>query len=512
MREVGTYTFASRARSEAAATEVFNQVGSVIEGWIEGKGTETPEEEGRSKLKISRGGRVATLTRQRTEASSGRLDGWSLDEPVRRGRFRTSVRVARRGRDVVFHCVMELDVPLASAPKRQPVMCPGFVRQVLEVDAGWTAGGLPVPSGETRLRGRQGGERLAKMIFDEERAHPLVVVSEQEGFALHPDLVKHASYDLLGLAVVISIDDEASWAVTRKAGREWSCFNGAVRIYWPITEPDPDPSAHWLWTAYRLLRDAKTVHKAETAIRRRLRGLLFEASAFSGSEPAVFSELRAEAERERIASIAERSAEDSEWKELADEYSRDNAALRGEYDRLKEELKAAESKLWRLSAALEGVDVTDGGASTGGSTPPQTVAEAVQDARERCIGEIVFGDDVDATVKGLADGARPPDKLLAWLETLARCARHRRANETPGGIVKWLNANGVRCSGEGKTVRNSKAEMAKRTWDDGAGNRVAFETHLKVKEGTSPDECVRVYFEWDDERKMMIVGSVGRHP
>jgi hypothetical protein len=47
-------------------------------------------------------------------------------------------------------------------------------------------------------------------------------------------------------------------------------------------------------------------------------------------------------------------------------------------------------------------------------------------------------------------------------------------------------------------------------WSDGQGKR-EFRLHLKPTDGTSPDRCVRFYFEFDEERQITIVGWVGRH-
>jgi hypothetical protein len=67
-------------------------------------------------------------------------------------------------------------------------------------------------------------------------------------------------------------------------------------------------------------------------------------------------------------------------------------------------------------------------------------------------------------------------------------------------------------SGESETVLNSPAEQKARTWDDGAGAKRGFNFHLKPSEATSPDRCVRVYFEYDEKRSKTIVGWIGKHP
>jgi hypothetical protein len=50
---------------------------------------------------------------------------------------------------------------------------------------------------------------------------------------MHPELDDSMAYDLAGLAIVASMNEQTSWSLTNRFGREWSCFNGAIRIYWP---------------------------------------------------------------------------------------------------------------------------------------------------------------------------------------------------------------------------------------------------------------------------------------
>jgi len=78
-------------------------------------------------------------------------------------------------------------------------------------------------------------------------------------------------------------------------------------------------------------------------------------------------------------------------------------------------------------------------------------------------------------------------------------------------MVDWLKENGCLASGESETIRNNRTEMGKRTWDDGRAPR-EFNTHMKPSEATSPDRCVRIYFDWDTATEQIVVGWIGRHP
>lgn len=143
--------------------------------------------------------------------------------------------------------------------------------------------------------------------------------------------------------------------------------------------------------------------------------------------------------------------------------------------------------------------------------PPSTVEEAIRFAREKYASDLVFGDDVNRGVSGLAPTAGPPEKVLIYLGHLAAMASLRRAKGLGAAPVKWLQDRGADCTGESLTIRNSVSEQRKRTWHDGTGKRV-FETHMKPTDGTHPDRCVRIYFDYDDQIGRAVVGWVGRHP
>ena len=145
---------------------------------------------------------------------------------------------------------------------------------------------------------------------------------------------------------------------------------------------------------------------------------------------------------------------------------------------------------------------------------PQTVQKAVQRARERHgapNGALLFGDDVDKGVAGLASDAGPPEKILEHLEVLARLAAARRVGPLGTTPIKWLEAYNVVASPESESTLTSSRAMARRTWHDGRRRR-AFVLHTKPSDHTGPDRCVRIYFDWDAERNVIVIGWVGRHP
>ena len=78
-------------------------------------------------------------------------------------------------------------------------------------------------------------------------------------------------------------------------------------------------------------------------------------------------------------------------------------------------------------------------------------------------------------------------------------------------MIKWLEAHNISASGESESTRTNGRELQRRAWHDGQRRRV-FLQHTKPSDGARPDRCVRIYFDWDPERSVVVIGWVGRHP
>ena len=131
---------------------------------------------------------------------------------------------------------------------------------------------------------------------------------------------------------------------------------------------------------------------------------------------------------------------------------------------------------------------------------------------DRFDSTLLFGAAVNEGIRTLAPDAGPPDKLLSYLKTLADLTEARQKGTLGTTAIKWLSSRGIIASGESETILNSTSEQKARTWDDGAGAKRPFNSHLKPSEATSPDRCVRVYFDYDEKRSKTIVAWVGKHP
>ncbi|MDP9474398.1 MAG: hypothetical protein M3R38_01645 [Actinomycetota bacterium] len=227
MRQLASYSFEAEPGSGRSAARP-ERVDRCVDDWLASKGTPTEDGTGLA----YNDGRLASLDRITVQSSGGRIDQTTLTEPTEGGLFRTTVAVAKTGDSVA------VSVGLAAAseslsPLALDVHRPRVVRALLAPPSPWRYGATRVTSSSVDFDGNAGGDRFVSLVWDEERSLSVIAVSDEQEAVLRPGIVEALARDLAGLAVVARLDSAASWRVSKTKGREWSCYNGAIRLYWP---------------------------------------------------------------------------------------------------------------------------------------------------------------------------------------------------------------------------------------------------------------------------------------
>ncbi len=518
MRTVASYAFSYGAPAQDSQA-AFEQSAQTIENWLAGKGKATPT--GDVEKIAYADGRNATLRRQKVAAEGCELRTYDLEEEISAGTFRTDIAVAWQGDALEVHCDLSVGGDTEVSPVRFDARCPQVLRDLLDMYV-WQFGSSSLRTTPLYCEGQSGGNDLIELIWSKTRSVPVVVISDQDGLVLHPGVAERMARDLAGLALVVRIDYQAAWSITGQKGRDWSCYNGAIRLYWPVwSTPEETARRHPLWTATRLLSRVDDTRAAAERICNQVRRLILGQSAFSRRDTPVASRIRAairqqeDAEREVVRA---RAREADDWEGLAETYLSESDSLRSERDALQQDVRDLEETISDLKAQLRNAqqalryssDPED--VAPDEEAPPATLWDAVESAGQRNEDVLVFGSDVLDGVSRLSDEAGPPDKVLYYLDQLAEMTRRRNDGDLGTSANGWLAARNVTASGESETIRNSPSEMRRRTWDDGMGNRRAFEQHLKPNDAAPPDLCVRIYHDYDAIQRRTIVGWVGRHP
>lgn len=508
MKKVAAYALFAMFSEASLAARRWDEVDALVDEWLASKG----EVEGVSEPRVFAfsDGRRGSFVQTTFEVGGRRVLDRTLVEPSNDAQVQTRVSVGINGAALAVYIeIQAAGGTYQVGPMRVDIRPPTIIRMLVGAYGDWQVGETPVSDRVFQFSGAQGGNELDQVIWDPTRNLPLVAVSSHDGEYLADDFPQKLAGDLAGVAIVATLDADAARTVTAKRGKEWSCFNGAVRLFWP------NPSSgsayrHPLWLRSVLLGQA-TAQDASARFRRQMRRQLLGLSAFAVAEPSDMIETRAmhlaDMQREERRALVDAS----DWEGLANKYAEANDKLEADVKALNERVRALTDEVANLQYALQWQQSEPAELPPEPEVPPSTVEEAIRFAREKYASDLVFGDDVNRGVSGLAPTAGPPEKVLIYLGHLAAMASLRRAKGLGAAPVKWLQDRGADCTGESLTIRNSVSEQRKRTWHDGTGKRV-FETHMKPTDGTHPDRCVRIYFDYDDQIGRAVVGWVGRHP
>ena len=507
MRTVTQYAFDASCSSNQMADDLYSQCNRAVDVWLHAKGNY----DSGSGVVTMDDGRRADCTLVALDTAEGKTSTWRLNEPTTGGIFETRIQIGIHSKTVVVACRLSIgNSGNILAPHSFSARCPKVIRNLLLLNPHWKVGGTLITPKPIRYVTADEGRVLVDLLLSRDRALPIIVVARSDGLLLHPDIIDKLSADIAGLGIVADVDLEASRNITRDLGKELSCFDGGIRIYWPHLNLRSTPWEHPLWTSRRLLNGVTGTALAAQRIRNTIRKRIFAVSTYAIRLPDIFDRVEALYSRTQIEVKVQKALKAASLEEVAEAYAQDNDNLRRLLADERSANQLLRQELYKLQYARAWAD-RDDEVTPETEAPPSSVKEAVERSRRIHAAEITFGDNVSDGLDSLSPEAGPPEKIFEYLDYLAEMAKALRAGPLGVSQIGWLNQWGVKASNESETVVNSKDETRRRTWHDGRGLRV-FEMHLKPNDATSPDLCARIYFEWDAVTEKIIVGWVGRHP
>jgi hypothetical protein len=319
---------------------------------------------------------------------------------------------------------------------------------------------------------------------------------------------------LAGIAETYYLADKwAGFALTDVVGKLYSCFNGAVRLYWPDFAPAESPFS----PVY--------VPEKLNQIGARLTDILFRQlatiSAFRYVTGPVTRDAREHLQEERNRETAElkaAAAERGDLNELLDLAVKENDELRSRNDQLREQSEGLRAGLQlaqenfrairQSQAEAEAASVET--ASDEPGADPQSVEEAVLAAKQEYEDTMVVQDSaLDSAKESPFMQYKKVSQALLAMHEVCLSWRQSRKTKTPMGTFEQAFATKgfVYKSRESATSRGKWSEEYEMTYK---GQRVSIESHLALGKG-GPDTCLRIYFYADTQDEKFIVAHVGRH-
>jgi len=363
MQILSAYLLETASLSAEEAVVSSAQIGAALNEWLKEKGALDAMAGAGTFTSKTKGSPVGNFQRRSASSKIGSFDEIVLQEPTSSGqRFVTTIAILYHTDRVIVHATLSVqNLNVVVAPVFTDPRCPSVVKRLLDLRSDWHLGGseLPHPVAE-QISDSEGGEKLASAIQDPARTLPIVVVSEIENEPVWDNLEQSLAADLAGLARVVRIDDNASWALSDKLGKLYSCYRGAVRLYWPSgKELNAHVPRSSVWTASQMLSqdsDGKGMLRFRALLRRTVMGV----ASLTVEPPAAIREIQNQAARARLHALEQRASSNSEEIELARLFIQENEELKASLDEANREIARQASKAEAAEYALSRVKESDG--------------------------------------------------------------------------------------------------------------------------------------------------------
>jgi hypothetical protein len=393
---------------------------------------------------------------------------------------------------------------------------PRLVPELLSAYAA-RAGTLPVSARAVRYEAT-GVERLVRDLTDPAREIPIVVVSARPDGTSAIDVPKTAGY-LAGIARVVRlVDFDAAMALTREVGKTLSCFEGAVRIYWPGFSPDDDRYEHPLWIA-AAIADGGMAGAMPRMLLRRIGAV---AARRVEPDPAVLALART-VERARAQTVARQRRETATgdleqleqeellrlaWAEI-DQLNDRIAALERENQDLQELVaRGFSSRAAFRDAREEGDPEEEGKAERDRIGELQTLADAV-----RLAGATLAGPHLELTESALKSAEKapfrgPPQPAFAALSAIAAVADRYHSGRLDRPFAEEFKDLG-------QDFRANVSPTALGHYPNhytfvSSKGKVEVGPHLALGRGNRRTS-LRIYWHVDNAERRFVVCHVGEH-
>lgn len=411
---------------------------------------------------------------------------------------------------------------------------PAVIRTIA-ADSGLEDSGYPLRCGVQDLRGGKGGEALVDMLLSPGRAQPVLVVGADVD-----ESATRLAERIVGLGHVVRIDRAALDRMIARVGKERSTLGRAVRLYRPGFTASGDPLEHPVWRLSgnqipKWLADAIFEDVAAASV---AQDLDERVPSFQDVREILAERRRDEAARQ-VDALRERFESGLSIKDVQiQEIAADRAALRGKLaeamelvdalkarnDALEADLKTARRDVKAIKDELrqaqyqitaqwspEGtVDSPDGDAVEG--YYPDTWDDLEEWVESFGMGRILLMPGVQK--RAMESGFRNIPLAYMALEYLARYYVPMRLRRPDDPKPKEesdaaLNRLGLDLSRVGVALDDHRyAEDYTRVYK---GRRYTFDMHLKSGVGFDPATLFRLYFCYDKEQEVVLVGSMPGH-
>ncbi len=206
-----------------------------------------------------------------------------------------------------------------------------------------------IPTG-VRTVGSKQLEDFSNFIRDPNRKLPIILVTaslQSERPLITPTRLGSL---LVAMAYVYQFDDKFTGRdFSSHVRNEWSVWDGAVRIYWPINAENNAPYRHRRWMPWHI-EDLRRIGEPESAI---FRYTCRNACMIPTDMLITTDDVARARSRLRLHDLTARVAKTDELAELVTQYTKDQEDTEGRLDRAKSDFAQAKMEIVVLQGKLE---------------------------------------------------------------------------------------------------------------------------------------------------------------
>ncbi len=392
---------------------------------------------------------------------------------------------------------------------------PGVVRQVIS-SPGLHSGSFKITDKAHTIRSEKGAALLTEALVSGARKLPIIVLSVPSSTA-DPELpllnTKLLAEACAGLAIVIILPANFTWALTERFGKRLSVYEGAVRIYLPGFTEDANPFGGHELILPNQISNPDAASKALT----RLRWIAANASVrrlVLGKDIVPFASLRLRTLEKKQLELRESGATEREQLDATrealktlelqvQEAERFQQQFSDLHDAAEERAEIAETQLnaagFRIQQLLE--QIKDLGRAPDANIEIPTKWDSFEDwCDTNLAGRVTLSPQARRGVRNpeFEDTALAA-RCLLWL---ANEFRSEKLHESEGSLRDRTIEQGVinaHCGSDSFEI-------------DWQGKLCDVNWHIKNGGNTrDPARCLRIYYFWDEQSQQAVIGSMPAH-
>jgi hypothetical protein len=514
----------------ADAEAAFGEVRNDVLNWIaERAGRPLPPEAWRGQtfeLQDVGSQRTGAAVLDKPRYWAGRVDDADREVPQRTWSTEFGIAIASPT-EVRFGCRLQC-VSLGDFSTLTPSI-PRVVRNIARRFAAESDGRLVVERAWL-IEGQDECRDLAKLMFDRDRRHSVIVISQRgaDGLEIGGDakaIADRLAVRTAGFAHVVLLGEEVGYTLTDYLGKEFSVFNGAVRSYRAGFQPETDePARHPLALLSSISAwpdggvDGFCDFLVRQAFRQSVSGRNLEMEL-----PAFTSIRRMSVERRRL-SAKERGDSDAQMLTLAME---ENDSLRRQIDDDKRTsdglLEAAENERDHALDELDDVrnenrglrdriEYLLGALHAKGRNEEVEIPESFEDLEEWAARYLSGAVHVANRAIRAARKSEYADPQLAYRALLVLRDFYVRMRKGDADKAEYDTALAELGLEDSATFGGTRAaQFGDEYFVMFAGKKRELDRHLKGSNSRDERFGFRLYFFWDEQSRQVVVGWLPNH-